>query len=62
MARDPVCGTEVDEAHAPATSRFRGDTYFFDSFACKHAFDEDPQRYAEHPAPPTGKRGPEGTA
>lgn len=62
MARDPVCGTEVDERHAPATSRYQGLTYFFDSFACKHRFDLDPKHYATHPAPPSGEKAPPGTA
>lgn len=62
MARDPVCGAEVDEAHAPATSRHGGVTYYFESFACKHRFDLDPQRYAAHPAPPSGGKTPPGTA
>ena len=45
MARDPVCGTEVDEDNPPATSQYQGNTYYFDSLECKRDFDKDPEKY-----------------
>jgi P-type Cu+ transporter len=45
MAKDPVCGTEVDPQQAAATSEYQGTTYYFCSAGCKQAFDQDPQRY-----------------
>jgi YHS domain-containing protein len=49
MARDPVCGMEVNEQQAAAqglTSQYQGQTYAFCSADCKRQFDQDPQRYA----------------
>ncbi len=46
MAKDPVCGMEVDEKKATVTSDYRGKTYHFCSAGCKAAFDKDPEKYA----------------
>ena len=43
---DLVCGMEVEIAMAPATSVYRGQTYYFCAPGCKRAFDEDPDAYA----------------
>jgi YHS domain-containing protein len=45
MAKDPVCGMEVDEKKASAKSQHMGKTYYFCAPACKRAFDEDPAKY-----------------
>lgn len=45
MAKDPVCGMEVDEKKAPAKSQHMGKTYYFCAPACKKAFDQDPGKY-----------------
>ena len=45
MAKDPVCGMEVDEAKAPRVSMYGGHKYYFCSDACKKAFDENPSAY-----------------
>lgn len=45
MAKDPVCGMQVDEASAPARSERGGKTYYFCSEACKATFDKHPERY-----------------
>ena len=45
MAIDPVCGMEVDEKKAAATSEHGGKTYYFCALGCKKAFDEDPEKY-----------------
>jgi YHS domain-containing protein len=46
MAIDPVCGMEVEEATAAATSEYEGQTYYFCAPGCKQAFDKDPGKYA----------------
>jgi YHS domain-containing protein len=46
--RDPVCGMEVTYETAQARSEYDGQTYYFDSLACKEAFDKDPERYVTH--------------
>jgi YHS domain-containing protein len=48
MARDPVCGMDVDEGQAAATSEYMGTTYYFCSKGCKKAFDANPQQYAQN--------------
>jgi Cu+-exporting ATPase len=45
MAKDPVCGMEVDEKSAAATSEYKGQTYYFCAKACKEKFDADPERF-----------------
>jgi YHS domain-containing protein len=45
MAIDPVCKMEVDEATAPATSEYKGKTYYFCAPGCKKEFDEDPKEF-----------------
>jgi Cu+-exporting ATPase len=45
MARDPVCGMEVQEDRAAAVSDYRGKKYYFCSAACKTAFDQNPEKY-----------------
>lgn len=46
MAKDPVCGMDVAEGSAAATTEYEGRTYYFCSPGCKQSFDADPQRYA----------------
>jgi len=45
MAKDPVCGMEVDEKKAAATSKYKGKTYYFCAPGCKKAFDSNPGKY-----------------
>jgi len=45
MAKDPVCGMEVDQTKAAATSVHQGTTYYFCAQACKTTFDKDPAKY-----------------
>lgn len=47
MAVCPVCKEEVEEKKARATSTVKGNTYFFDSKACKKRFDEEPEKFIE---------------
>lgn len=45
MAKDPVCGMDVDEQDAPS-SEYNGETVYFCSEGCKTKFDADPASYA----------------
>jgi len=45
MARDPVCGMQVNEQQAAGTSEYRGEAYYFCSPRCKEQFDQNPERY-----------------
>ena len=46
MAKDPVCGMQVDEHQAAGTSEHQGETYYFCSARCKQQFDQHPERYS----------------
>lgn len=46
MAKDPICGMDVDEQKAPARTEYKGKTYYFCAPACKVAFDANPEKYA----------------
>jgi YHS domain-containing protein len=45
MARDPVCGMEVEERDAAGKSEYQGKEFYFCSAGCKTEFDRNPQRY-----------------
>jgi YHS domain-containing protein len=48
MAKDPVCGMEVNPEIAKAqglTSDHEGETYFFCGKGCKLDFDDEPAKY-----------------
>ena len=47
MAKDPVCGMEVNPEQAAATSEYQGQTYYFCSPSCKQAFDANPSQYLQ---------------
>lgn len=47
MAKDPVCGMDVDEKKAAATAAYKGRTYYFCATACKRAFEKNPEKYLE---------------
>ncbi len=49
MAHDPVCGIEVDEATAPASTEYKGQTYYFCSHNCKELFEEELEEFLEDP-------------
>jgi YHS domain-containing protein len=55
MAKDLVCGMEVDEKKAAATSVYEGKTYFFCAPACKATFVKAPEKYVA--AEKGGKKG-----
>jgi YHS domain-containing protein len=45
MAKDPVCGMDVDEKTAQHKSEYQGQTYYFCAAGCKRAFDKEPEKY-----------------
>lgn len=47
MAKDPVCGMDVDEATAKHTSEYHGQTYYFCAPGCKKAFESEPDTYLD---------------
>jgi hypothetical protein len=49
-ATDPVCGMTVDRAKA-FTKEFGGETYYFCSKHCRHAYEVDPKQYTRGNAP-----------
>jgi len=44
VAKDPVCGMEVDEKKAVKTE-YMGKTYYFCHEMCKAAFEKNPRKY-----------------
>ena len=44
MAKDPVCGMDVDEQTAVATAEYQGTTYYFCAPGCKKAFEKEPEK------------------
>lgn len=45
MAKDPVCGMDVEIKTASAKSEYKGKTYYFCGPGCKRDFDRDPEKY-----------------
>ncbi len=45
MAKDPICGMDVDINKAAAKSEYEGKTYYFCAPGCKTEFDKNPARY-----------------
>ncbi len=45
MSTDLVCGMEVYESIAPATTHYQGTTYSFCSKTCRGAFEDNPDAY-----------------
>jgi len=50
MAKDPVCGMEVDPRMAAAQSHYEGQMVYFCDEDCKVKFDADPRRYLPAPS------------
>jgi Cu+-exporting ATPase len=46
MAKDPVCGMQVDEKKAAGQSVYQGKTFYFCAPGCKAKFDKNPSQYA----------------
>ena len=47
MAKDLVCGMEVNKEEAAASSLYKGKKYYFCAETCKQKFDENPEKYIE---------------
>ncbi len=66
MARDVVCGMDVEEGKAAAVSEYRGKKYFFCSEYCKRKFDQNPEKYLPAsdgpPDPPDAGKAEKGAA
>ncbi len=45
LAKDLVCGMEVDEKTAEHKAEHMGKTYYFCSVSCKSSFEETPPKY-----------------
>ena len=45
MAKDPVCGMDVDPQTAAGKSEYKVQTYYFCSLGCKASFDKEPEKY-----------------
>lgn len=45
MAKDPVCGMEVDEMNPPFTAVYKGKTYYFCCNSCKRDFECNPEKF-----------------
>jgi P-type Cu+ transporter len=46
MAKDPVCGMQVDERNAAGQAEHAGQRYFFCSQGCQKKFEQNPATYA----------------
>jgi len=49
MAKDLVCGMEVDPKTAKAKTEYRGKTYYFCALHCKEEFEKEPEKYLGQP-------------
>lgn len=47
MAKDPVCGMEVNPEEAAAEAEHGGKTYYFCAPGCKNKFEKNPEDYTE---------------
>ncbi len=47
LAKDLVCGMDVDPSIAPAKSEHMGKAYYFCALGCKRAFDSNPTKFIE---------------
>jgi YHS domain-containing protein len=45
MAKDLVCGMDVDEKTAKYKTTYKGETYYFCAPGCKKVFEENPEKY-----------------
>lgn len=57
MAKDMVCGMEVNEKTAKHRTEYKGKTYYFCNQMCKITFDKNPAKYASRQTQPSGHTG-----
>lgn len=46
MAKDPICGMDVDEKKMPVITQHKGKTYYFCSPGCRDTFTKNPEKFA----------------
>lgn len=46
MAKDPVCGMNVDEKKS-AKMNYKGETYYFCNATCQFAFEKNPKQFTK---------------
>ena len=54
VARDPVCGMDVDPARAAFKTEHNGQTFYFCSRGCMLDFQDDPEKYLDPSYMPSG--------
>jgi P-type Cu+ transporter len=54
MAKDPVCGMQVDTSNAQFTAEHEGQTYYFCSRGCMLDFQDEPAKYLADDWQPQG--------
>ncbi len=47
MAKDLVCGMDVDEKTAKYKTKYKGKTYYFCASGCKKTFEANPKKYVD---------------
>jgi YHS domain-containing protein len=47
MAKDPVCGMDVNEQTAQHKTEYQGKTYYFCAPGCKKTFEAEPGKYLD---------------
>ena len=58
IAKDPVCGMDIETATAAGRTERAGQTYYFCGSKCKDKFDRDPEQYlGESPRTPKSGQG-----
>ncbi|MBI4413215.1 MAG: YHS domain-containing protein [candidate division NC10 bacterium] len=50
MAKDPVCGMEVDEKKTPVSIKHKEKTYYFCSPGCQETFTKSPAKFTSEKA------------
>jgi YHS domain-containing protein len=50
LVEDPVCGMDVESAHAAFKTTYQDKTYYFCAAACQKAFEKEPAKYLARPA------------
>ena len=49
IARDPICGMDVETKKAAGKSVYQGQTYYFCAPGCKTKFDKNPAQHMKEP-------------
>jgi YHS domain-containing protein len=45
LAKDPVCGMDINEEQTELISEYKGKKYYFCNSMCKENFDKNPEQY-----------------